>query len=93
MVSKEKPKTKPQVCFQIISQDHTRPDNVHCDVKILSSGKIKTVSIMNLFYQDKWLQGFSLSDVRMIAKVHAQAEWYRDKAAISENNKPAETTK
>jgi hypothetical protein len=85
--------TRSSVSFKVISQDHTKPDNIHFGVKVLSSGKIKIIPVKKLFYQDEWLSGFSLSDIRMIAKIHAQSEWYRDKAQIAKNKETAKKAK
>jgi hypothetical protein len=93
MISLKNNRTRNRIYFRIIAQDHTNPGDIQFSVKNMRTDEVRKVSVKNLFYQDKWLSGFSLEDVRMIAKIHAQSEWYRDKAAISENNKPAETTK
>jgi hypothetical protein len=74
--------TKNDICYKVTAQDHTDPDNIKFNIKILASGKNKIVSLKDLFYQDEWLSGFGLDDVRMIAKVYAQAEWYRDKERL-----------
>jgi hypothetical protein len=83
--------TNDKVNFKVISQDHAKPDDIKFKVKIISEEEIKIVPIKELFYQDKWLSGFSLDDVRMIAKLYAQAEWYRDKAQIAKMKETVES--
>jgi hypothetical protein len=78
MVSLNEIKTEDKVCFKVIAQDHAKPDDVQFSVKNIKTDEVSKISVKNLFYQDKWLSGFSLEDVRMIAKIHAQSEWYRD---------------
>jgi hypothetical protein len=78
-----------RVCFKVIGQDYTKPDDIKFSVKNIKTDEVNQISVKDLFYQDKWLRGFSLNDVRMIAKVHTQSEWYCDKAQLAKNNKTA----